>query len=158
MSAVGDRLIPAGPVRDALRGRWLGHPFHPAATDVPIGMWLAATTLDLVGGERSRRGADALVALGIASAVPTAASGLSDWSEIERSAPRRVGVVHALANSTGLGLYGASLAARLRGDRSRGVLLALMGLGAVSAGGVLGGHLAYGEAVGVSREAVQPRA
>jgi uncharacterized membrane protein len=158
LSAVADRLIPEGPVRRILRGSWLGHPFHPAATDVPIGAWLSASVLDLLGGERSHRAADGLVAFGVATALPTAASGLSDWSEIERAGPRRVGVVHALANSTALGLYGASLVARIRGDRPRGVLLGLAGLSAVSAGGFLGGHLAYGEAVGVSQEAVEGRA
>ena len=46
-------------------------------------------------------------------------------------------------------LFAASLAARAGGDRGRGKLLALAGLGAVGVGGYLGGHLTYAEGVGV---------
>ena len=44
------RTIPAGPVKDALSGSWLGHALHPLLTDVPIGLWTSALTLDWVGG------------------------------------------------------------------------------------------------------------
>ena len=46
-------------------------------------------------------------------------------------------------------LFGASLAARAGGARGRGKLLALAGMGAIGAGGYLGGHLTYAEGVGV---------
>ena len=46
-------------------------------------------------------------------------------------------------------LFAASLAARAGGARGRGKLLALAGLGAIGAGGYLGGHLTYAEGVGV---------
>ena len=62
---------------------------------------------------------------------------------------RRVGAGHALANVTALGLYGASLAARRAGRHGRGVALGLAGMGAVSVGGHLGGHLSYAQGVGV---------
>lgn len=149
LGAVAGVLLPEGGVRDFLRGRWMGHPFHPAATDVPIGAWTSASILDLVGGERAHTAADILVATGIAAALPTAASGLADWSEIERPEAKRVGVVHAVANNLTLGVYIASLVARAQGRRGRGVLLALGGLGGLAAGGYLGGHLAYGLGVGV---------
>ncbi len=64
-----------------------------------------------------------------------------------------MGLVHAAANVTALTLYSASLAARLRGRRGRGVALALSGIGALGAGGFLGGHLAFGEGLGVDRTA-----
>ena len=38
------------PLKDALSGTWLGHPLHPLLTDLPIGFWTSAFTLDLVGG------------------------------------------------------------------------------------------------------------
>jgi nitrite reductase/ring-hydroxylating ferredoxin subunit len=60
-----------------------------------------------------------------------------------------VGLVHALSNGTGAALFAASLSARRRGARARGKLLALAGLGTLGVGGYLGGHLAYGEGVGV---------
>jgi uncharacterized membrane protein len=147
--ALSGAVLPEGGIRDFLRGRWMGHPFHPAATDVPIGAWMSASILDLVGGERSQTAADVLVAAGIVAAVPTAASGVVEWSEIERSEPKRVGVVHWLANSVALGFYVASLVTRVQGRRRRGVLLGLGGLGGLAVGGYLGGHLAYGLGVGV---------
>jgi uncharacterized membrane protein len=152
LGAVSGLLLPDGSVKNFLRGRWMGHPFHPAATDVPIGAWTSASILDLVGGEHARTAADILVAAGIAAAVPTAASGLADWSEIERPEAKRVGVVHALANNLTLGVYIASLVARVQGRRGRGVMLALGGLGGLVAGGYLGGHLAYGLGVGVDAQ------
>src|SRR5689334_15275525 len=32
-------------------GRWLGHPLHPALSDLPIGLWAGALILDLAGGD-----------------------------------------------------------------------------------------------------------
>ena len=62
---------------------------------------------------------------------------------------RRIGIVHAAANGTGALLFAGSLLARAAGSRGRGKLLALAGMGAVGAGGWLGGHLSYAEGVGV---------
>jgi hypothetical protein len=28
-------------------GRWLGHPLHPALSDLPVGLWAGATLLDV---------------------------------------------------------------------------------------------------------------
>ena len=33
-------------LQDLLHGTWLGHPLHPALTDVPLGAWTAAMVLD----------------------------------------------------------------------------------------------------------------
>ena len=52
-------------------------------------------------------------------------------------------------------LFAASLAARAAGARGRGKLLALAGMGAISAGGYLGGHLTYAEGVGVNIDDVR---
>jgi nitrite reductase/ring-hydroxylating ferredoxin subunit len=134
-------------VRDALHGVWLGHPLHPVLTDVPIGMWGAAAVLDLMPGTGPAPAV--LIASGVAAAVPTAATGWADWSQLHKP-QQRVGVVHAVANIAGLGLYTASLAARMRGRTIRGKTLAFMGLGAVMAGGYLGGHLAFRQAAGVN--------
>lgn len=144
------RVLGAPPVKDALSGTWMGHAAHPMLTDVTIGAWLSATLLDLAGGRDARGGADRLVAAGILSALPTAASGLSDWSDTG-GATRRIGMVHAAANVTALSLYTASLAARRRGRRGRGVALGLTGMGVLGLGGLLGGHLAYARGVGVDQ-------
>jgi nitrite reductase/ring-hydroxylating ferredoxin subunit/uncharacterized membrane protein len=139
-------------VKNALSGTWLGHRFHPLLVPLPIGFWTGALVFDLIATRRARWAADVLVGSGIAAAVPTAAAGLSDWADAEPEA-RRVGLVHAGCNSLALLCYSASLVARLLGRRKAGVGLGLAGAAAISAGGYLGGHLSYVQAVGVERKA-----
>jgi nitrite reductase/ring-hydroxylating ferredoxin subunit/uncharacterized membrane protein len=150
-AAVG-RAVSPRPVRNLLSGTALGHPAHPLLTDLPIGAWSMATLLDLVGGRAAEPAADLLVVTGMATAVPTAATGLNDWSDT-KGAARRVGQVHAASVNVGLALYTASFVSRLRGSRTTAKALGLAGLGAVMVGGFLGGHLSYGLGVNVNRTA-----
>ena len=134
--------LTAEPVRRAaLQGAWLGHKLHPVLSDVPVGFWSAATTLDVLHGEKSAKASETLVALGIAAAVPTALSGWADWGSAPKKT-QRVGIVHAAANAAALTLYTASLVQRRRGKRTSGVVLGLVASGALGAGGFLGGHMA----------------
>ncbi len=144
--------IPHGVVKDALSGTWIGHPLHPMLTDVAIGSWTSAFVIDAMGRPGSEAAADTLVGIGVLSAVPTAAAGLADWSDM-MGAERRVGLVHAGANIVATGLYGLSWLARRRGNRSRGVALSLMGATVATVGGYLGGHLSYRQGVNVDRNA-----
>src|SRR4051812_4822414 len=78
-----ERVDPAGsPLNEALSGTATGHPLHPPLTDVVIGTWTSALILDWFGGSGGRAAADWLVALGVLSAVPTAAAGLNDWATL----------------------------------------------------------------------------
>ncbi|WP_157873292.1 DUF2231 domain-containing protein, partial [Streptomyces neyagawaensis] len=134
------RSLPLGRGRDVLHGRWLGHPVHPLLVQVPIGSWLSAAVLDL-RPSRSRE-AGLLVGVGLAAAAPAALAGAVDWAELHRR-QQRVGLVHAAANVAAVGLYAASLVSRARGRRLAGRAYGFLGLTAVGAGGMLGGHLAY---------------
>lgn len=144
--------LPPGPVKDVLSGVPLSHPMHPALIVLPLGAWLSASALDLVGGRVAAPAARRLVGVGVLTAVPTAAAGASDWSDTS-GAERRVGTVHALANTAALGLMSASWLARRRGRRGLGIGLALAanGIGGVSA--ALGGHMSYAQGVGVATTA-----
>jgi nitrite reductase/ring-hydroxylating ferredoxin subunit/uncharacterized membrane protein len=144
--AVGPR-----PVKNLLSGVWLGHRFHPLLVPLPIGFWTGALLFDVIATRRARWAADTLVGAGIVAAVPTAAAGLSDWADAEPDG-RRVGLVHASINTLALLCYSASLAARLLGRRKAGVGLGLAGAAAMSAGGYLGGHLAYVQQVGIEKK------
>ena len=143
----------AGGLKDLLSGTWLGHPLHPVLTDVVIGTWTSATILDLIGGRGSRGAAERLIGVGIAAAVPTAASGSSDWADstVGDAQVRRVGLVHAAANVAALGLYGASLLARRRGRHHRGVGLGAAGAGLIVGSSYLGGHLTFARGIGVDQ-------
>lgn len=152
-------VLPPGPVKDALHGRWLGHALHPLLVALPIGFWSGSSLLDVTpGGEGTRRAAQRLVGAGLVVAVPTVASGLADWSALgEFRRPKRVGLVHALANTATATLYGASWLARRRGHHGGGRLLGLAGVAGLAVGGYLGGHLAYSQGVGVNRNADQQK-
>jgi nitrite reductase/ring-hydroxylating ferredoxin subunit/uncharacterized membrane protein len=147
--------LPRGAVKDVLHGVRLGHPLHPALTDLPLGLWTSALVLDLVGGKRARPGADVLVGIGVAAAVPTAVAGAADWSELNQP-EQRTGLVHAVANLTATALFGLSFVARRRGRRAGGVALGLAGATAASLGGYLGGHLVFRRAAGVNHAADAP--
>jgi nitrite reductase/ring-hydroxylating ferredoxin subunit/uncharacterized membrane protein len=140
-------------VKEALSGTWIGHPVHPLLITLPIGTWTSAVLLDWLGGGDGERSADRLVLAGLAAAAPTVATGWNDWADAEPAsdAVRRVGFVHAGFNAAGVALFASSLAARAAGDRGRGKLLALAGMGALTGGGWLGGHLTYAKAVGVDQ-------
>ena len=130
-------------LKRALSGAWLGHPLHPALTDLPIGFWTSAWVLDIVGGKGSRDASRLLVGLGVLSAVPTAASGISDWTDLADDGKRRLGVVHASANSLAFVSYVASWTARRRGEHGRGVAWGMAGATFATVAGYLGGRLAY---------------
>ncbi|HEX8004679.1 MAG TPA: Rieske 2Fe-2S domain-containing protein [Mycobacteriales bacterium] len=155
LDAFWRRALPGnGRARDALHGTWLGHPLHPALTDVPIGAWASALLLDVTAGDRAAGPSQALVGAGLLAAVPTAITGATDWTALGTTErPRRVGAVHAVANGTATVLYAASWLARRRGRHATGRALGYAGAALMGAGGYLGGHLAYRNAVGVDRTA-----
>lgn len=140
---VARRLRP-GPVRDTLYGTWLGHPVHPMLVQASVGAWLSAGVLDLWRG--SDDAARRLAAFGLLVAAPAVLAGTADWSE-QHEQQMRVGVVHALANGTAIGLYGASLLARTPARRRA---LRYAGLGVASVGALLGGRLSFRQAGGVN--------
>src|SRR3954463_16418335 len=137
--------VPRGPVKDTLSGTPLGHALHPFLTDFPIGTWTSSLLLDVFGGGEARAASRRLVGMGVLASLPTAASGLNDWADTTPASDsvRRIGAVHAVANVAALGLYAAPLPGRRSDRHGRGVALGLAGIGALTVGGHLGGHLSY---------------
>jgi uncharacterized membrane protein len=131
------------PVREELEGTRLGHPLHPLFTDLPIGFWTSAFCLDLVAPRRGATAARRFVGLGVLSAVPTIATGLADFGYLTPG-KRRVAVVHVAANASATAAYGLSYLARRRGRLGRGIAFGMVGAALATAGGFLGGHLAFG--------------
>lgn len=82
-----------GKVRNALHGTWLGHPLHPAVTDMPVGAWTTALVLDGIDAispqsEGFRTAARLSVAAGLAGAIASAATGIVDWQYTHDNARR----------------------------------------------------------------------
>ena len=158
LAAAAGRIGP-GKLKDALSGTWLGHALHPFLTDLPIGTWTSATFLDVIGGEESNSAADRLIGAGVVASLPTAVTGATEWADTEKSDVnvRRLGVVHATANVVALALFAGSLLARRRGNRAQGKALSFAGMGALTVGGHLGGHLSYAKGVGVDQTTFEER-
>jgi len=142
-------------VKDFLHGTWLGHPLHPVLVQVPVGAWTSAGLLDAI--PPLRPAATVLIGAGVATAVPAALSGAADWSEQELGV-RRLGAVHATANTVALGLFVGSLAARARGRGGLGRLLSYAGLGLVTGSAAVGGHMSYAQSSGASHATAAARA
>jgi nitrite reductase/ring-hydroxylating ferredoxin subunit/uncharacterized membrane protein len=142
-------------LKDFLSGTWLGHPLHPPLTDVVVGTWAAASILDLLAPISGRKAADRLIFVGILTAVPTAASGLSDWAELY-GPQQRIGLVHASGNVAATYLQMKSWWARKRGKRFKGVVLSLSAMGIATVTAYLGGHLSFRKGVGVDNTAFEP--
>jgi nitrite reductase/ring-hydroxylating ferredoxin subunit/uncharacterized membrane protein len=140
-------------VKNWLNGVWLGHPLHPALTDAAIGAWSTGAMLDLVG---ARKAADAAMTVGVLAALPTALAGAADFADISEE-PRRVGIVHAILNATGLLLMVGSLLARRGKQRGLGIGLSTVGLSLTGVSAWLGGELVHRLGTSVSRIAFEPR-
>ncbi len=151
LEPVVKRLTRNDAVKRVLSGAPIGHRAHPMLTDVPIGCWTAATLVDVVAWRSGRAASKRLVATGVLAAIPTALTGLSDWDDTHGET-RRVGVAHLTANVTALVLETASWRSRSRGHHVRGALLGALGLGAMTVGGYLGGHLVFVARAGVDHE------
>jgi nitrite reductase/ring-hydroxylating ferredoxin subunit len=141
-------------LKDLLHGTWLGHPLHPVLAMVPVGTWLSAGLLDAL--PPTRPAATMLIGTGVAASVPAALAGAADWSEQEIGV-RRLGAVHAVANTVALGLYVGSLVARGRGSGGLGRALAYAGLGIAGGSAAIGGHMSYAESSGASHSATLAR-
>jgi nitrite reductase/ring-hydroxylating ferredoxin subunit len=142
-------------IKSALSGTWLGHPLHPALTDLPIGAWTMASVLDLTAGRDGAPAARRLVAVGLIAVVPTAATGASDWSD-SYGPTRRVGLVHALTNSAATVMQTASWVARRQGRHRMGIALSGVALGFTASAAYLGGYLPLVKGVGVNHTAFDP--
>ena len=143
---------PARKIADFLHGTWLGHPLHPVLTDITIGAWVTASVFDLAGAitddDGIRRIADRLTEVGTISAVPTALTGLTDFSTFpEWSASPAT--FHGAMNIVNIGLYALSIRERRRGNRTRGVVLSTVAIGLSCVSAWLGGALVYKHKVGV---------
>src|SRR5581483_9581671 len=136
----------------------LGHPLHPALTDVPIGAWTAGVVADHVAHFTPRiptEAGDVALAVGVVAGLGAALTGYTDFHETFAQ-ERRIALLHGLVNTVVLLLMAVSLALRWwvgGGAHPLAVGLSTAGWVLVILGGYIGGHLVFGSATMVNRVA-----
>jgi uncharacterized membrane protein len=149
-----------------------GHPLHPALVALPIGAWIASLVFDigsyvvddpgfLVAGSRW------LIGLGVLGAVAAASVGLLDFFALTRGTRAyRVALLHMTLNlaatigyAIGFVIRGGQAATDQAGTADPvgfgPLALSVVCLAVLSAGGFLGGELAYRHGVRVADERTQ---
>ncbi|TMC71138.1 MAG: Rieske 2Fe-2S domain-containing protein [Chloroflexi bacterium] len=137
-------------LKDFLHGVWLGHPLHPAITDVPIGAYVVALVLDLSG---QRAGATAAIGVGIVFMLLAALAGYADYIDLEGKT-QRFGTIHSSLMLVALVLYLVSFVMRLGAVPSPAeVWLSVVGFVIVITSAYVGGELVYNLGTQVDRHA-----
>lgn len=162
-AVIGTNRKPPRRLKTLLHGTWLGHPLHPALTDVPIGAWLLAVIFDIVwlvapaAQPWAGRGAEVAVIVGVLGALAAAATGLADWSDTY-GAERTVGLIHAALNTLALILFIISAALRLGasdGATVPAIILDFVGVISVLAAAYYGGDMVFDKGTAVNHTAWQ---
>jgi len=141
---------PVPVIKDLLNGVWLGHPLHPAITDVPIGAYVVALVLDLTG---HRGAATAAIGVGIVFMLAAVLAGYADYIDLEGKS-QRFGTVHSSLMLVALVLYIVSFVMRLGAvPSSAEVWLSVIGFVIVITSAYVGGELVYNLGTQVDRHA-----
>jgi nitrite reductase/ring-hydroxylating ferredoxin subunit/uncharacterized membrane protein len=141
---------PVPVIKDLLNGVWLGHPLHPAITDVPIGAYVVALVLDFSG---QRSAATAAIGVGIVFMLVAALAGYADYIDLENK-PRRFGTIHSSLMLIALVFYVVSFVMRLGATPSPAeVWLSVIGFLIVITSAYVGGELVYNLGTQVDRHA-----
>jgi nitrite reductase/ring-hydroxylating ferredoxin subunit/uncharacterized membrane protein len=150
---------PGRALKDLLHGtRFLGHPLHPAVTDVPMGAWAAGVVADYVAHVTSRlptEAGDVALAVGLSGAVLSALTGYTDF-HATYGQERRYALLHGGLMTVVVAVEGLSLGLRWwAGDNAHAAAVGLStaGFGLAIAGAWLGGHLVFGTGTMVNRGA-----
>jgi nitrite reductase/ring-hydroxylating ferredoxin subunit/uncharacterized membrane protein len=142
---------PIRPIRDFLDGTWLGHPIHPAATDIPIGTLLLTVILDVLGQNAA---ADIALVATILFMLGAAVTGAADYADTDGAARVRA-TTHSTLMVIALVVLLVSLALRAGSpaDRTLPIALGIVGFLIVIAGAYVGGDVVYVFGNMVSRHA-----
>ena len=142
---------PIRPIKDLLNGTWLGHPLHPAVTDVPVGALLVAVVLDLAAQPDAAFWA---LLVGQLTFLASVLTGLADYTDADGTARTRA-TVHGTVMVIGGGFTAASLILRQAGtgDGALQTTLLIVGFLVITAGAYIGGDIVFALGNMVSRHA-----
>ena len=148
---------------DLLKGKWLGHPLHPALVHLPVGLWTATLVFDLLsqfdlGGNAMVQLSFWSIALGLAAAFLAIPTGLADWSEIKKDKPAwKFGLYHMGLNLMVTVIFAVNLGLRVGNfrevrDVSQGpLILSVIGVALLIPSAYLGGRMVFDYGTGVAR-------
>jgi len=146
-------------IKDVMHGtKVLGHPLHPAVTDIPIGAWAAGVVADYIAHYTDRlptEAGDVALAVGLAAGLLAALTGYTDFHHTYAH-ERRVALTHGLTMTVVVALEAVSLGLRWwsgSGAHPGAVGLSTAGFGLLVFGAYLGGHLVFGIGTMVNRNA-----
>ncbi len=137
-------------LKDVAHGtKVLGHPLHPALTDVPLGAWTVAVAADLLHyaiPSLPTAVGDIGVGFGLLAGLAAAVTGYTDHHDTFDQ-ERRYATLHGLLMTLVLVVMAVSVVLRWKagsGAHGLAVGLALVGLLIALTGAFLGGHLVFG--------------
>jgi len=150
---------PGRVLRNLLHGTTLlGHPLHPAVTDLPIGAWTVGVILDYLavyGHVVPVAAGNIALLVGVIAALLATASGYTDFNETVDH-ERRVALAHGLTMSLVVVVEIVSvILGWVGGIGARPVAIGLASAGLLGAfvGGYLGGHVVFSMGTAVNRNA-----
>lgn len=142
--------------------RIAGHPVHPILTDFPVGLWALSFVWDIVaistGNPLWWTISFWTMLVGLLMALPTAVTGLIDFTGIRDTDPaRRTAILHMVLNVSVASLFLINLL--LRGGSEPparpGLAVLLTGISVVilGLGGWFGGKLVFVHGIGTEKKA-----
>jgi nitrite reductase/ring-hydroxylating ferredoxin subunit/uncharacterized membrane protein len=134
----------------------LGHPLHPALTDVPIGAWTVGVLADwlyVTTGSVPAVAGDLALAIGLAAAIFAALAGLTDHHDTS-GFERRTATVHGLTMTSVVIVEAISGVMRRTPElRLSAIVLASLAYLLALLGAYIGGHLTFGSGTGINHNA-----
>jgi uncharacterized membrane protein len=144
-----------------MRLRIAGHPIHPMLTDFPVGLWVISFVWDIVaistGNPMWWSFAFWTMLIGLIMALPTAVTGMIDFTGIRAADPaKRTAVIHMVLNLIVASLFLVNLLIRggSQPPESRGLAVLLSGVAVflLAISGWLGAKLVYVHRVGTEEK------
>lgn len=160
-AVIGSSRKPPRLLKSLLNGTWLGHPLHPAITDVPVVAWLLTALFDIIwlfapqANAWAGRAALATALVGMLGALGAIVTGLADWSDTYGH-ERTVGFLHGLANVGATILFVVSIWLRFTADAGESVAavsVGFVGLALVLYAAYLGGEMVFALGTSVNHTA-----
>lgn len=147
-----------GPIKNILHGTWpLGHPLHPAITDITIGAYTAVVAIDLfvivTRNTALEPAAYFVLIVAFISSLIAVLSGLTDWHDTFGE-EKRTGMLHALIMIVATVFFVVSIVMRgSAGDHSIAMWASGLGWALMLIGAFFGGEMPYGYGTEVNRQA-----